>query len=335
MYCVKGKIISSDNPLGKVVRAYDRSTGAFLGTDNADSKGYFNIRFLSSNNPVNVIALDDSGISNDLIHHNEPVIDPDYYPVNDINTAVYQKSFSIINQETIPMGLNFKPDGTMCWITGGNKNIHQYNLTTPWDIGTASYIKSVYIGDRVYSPLAFSFSPDGTNIYFQQSNTDKALQYTLSTPWDIATMTWVCDSLNMNAPDHPPSGNSISPDGTKYYTCATTWDYFYQFSFDTPFDLSTLRYDYVRFSIVNQDTWSRGICFKSDGTKLWMVGDDTNSIYQYSLSVPWDLNFISYDSKSLYIGSQDTVPTCLFINSLCTNLYLLGRNGGRIYQYSL
>jgi hypothetical protein len=69
----------------------------------------------------------------------------------------------------------------------------------------------------------------------------------------------------------------------------------YQYSLSTGFDLSTISYDNVSFSVASQDTLPIGIAFNNDGSKLYMLGDTSNSVYQYSttFSVPFTITYPS------------------------------------------
>jgi DNA-binding beta-propeller fold protein YncE len=66
----------------------------------------------------------------------------------DISTASYAQAFSVSSEETVPLGLFFKPDGTAMYITGNtNDTVYQYSTATPatitydptlqWPFGTA------------------------------------------------------------------------------------------------------------------------------------------------------------------------------------------------------
>ena len=59
-------------------------------------------------------------------------------------------------------------------------------------------------------------------------------------------------------------------------------DSVFQYSLSTAFDLSTASYDSVSFSAASEETSPRGIAFNSDGTKMYIVGSSTDSVYQYT-----------------------------------------------------
>jgi hypothetical protein len=50
-----------------------------------------------------------------------------------------------------------------------------------------------------------------------------------------------------------------------------TSDDIYQYSLSTAWDLSTASYDSVSLSVSGQDANMSGMCFNSDGTKIYTV----------------------------------------------------------------
>jgi len=100
-------------------------------------------------------------------------------------------------------------------------------------------------------------------------------------------------------------------------------------------DLITAFYDSVSFSIATEDTGPQGIAFKSDGSKMYMVGNDNDEVYQYTLSTPWDLSTASYDSVSFSIAGEDTGSAGIAFKSDGSKMYMVGFTNDKIYQYIL
>ena len=92
-------------------------------------------------------------------------------------------------------GINFKPDGSIMYITNRvaiqDAYIVQYSLSTPFDISTATRTFADGAGTKLTCstdmklPHAIEFKPDGTKI-FVTTNKDptSVYQYKLTTPWD-------------------------------------------------------------------------------------------------------------------------------------------------------
>ena len=88
-------------------------------------------------------------------------------------------------------------------------------------------------------------------------------------------------------------------------------------------------------SVASQDTTPEGVFFKSDGTKMYVAGSGTDAVYQYSLSTSWDVSSASYDSVSLSVSGQDTIPSDLYFKTDGTSLYVMGRSNDTVFQYTL
>ena len=57
----------------------------------------------------------------------------------------------------------------------------------------------------------------------------------------------------------------------------------YQYTFGTPWDVSTLTYDNVDKSLVPEDNAPASIYVKPDGTKFYTLGIQFDKVYQYSM----------------------------------------------------
>jgi hypothetical protein len=66
------------------------------------------------------------------------------------------------------------------------------------------------------------------------------------------------------------------------YMVGSTNDSVHQYTLSTAFDLSTASYDSVSFDVSGQDISLYGIAFNTDGTKMYMVGISSDSVYQYT-----------------------------------------------------
>ena len=102
---------------------------------------------------------------------------------------------------TAPANVNFKPDGTLMFVSGTSLDIIvTYQLSTPWDISTASPLSQVSLvnipappGNEVYSILIVAglrFSDDGTSIFITDGIFDTIYQLDLSTAYDPTTITF-------------------------------------------------------------------------------------------------------------------------------------------------
>lgn len=90
--------------------------------------------------------------------------------------------------------------------------------------------------------------------------------------------------LSVTSEDTSPTGLAFKPDGTKMYVLGSGSDAVYQYTLSTPWDLSTASYDSVSFS-VTEDGSPEAIAFSPAGSRLYVLGSDTDTVYQYYSSV--------------------------------------------------
>ena len=270
------------------------------------------------------------------------------YPLStawDLSTASYNSvSFSVAPQNTVPSSVAFNSDGTKMYITGIiGSIIYQYSLSTGFDISTASYDSiSFDVSSQVVDLVDLSFSYDGTKLYALSFGSDTVYQYSLSTGFDISTASYDSVSFSVTAQERDPTALKFNPDGTKMYVCGIRNYTVYQYSLSSVFDVSTASYDSVSFSVAAQLSNPRGFTFKSDGSKMYVVGVSNDTIYQYSTAAAapseWidpDLANASYDSVSFSVAGQDTSPISLSFSDDGTEMYVLGEANDYIVQYSL
>ena len=205
-----------------------------------------------------------------------------------------------------------------------------------YSIASASYDnKSFSIGSEETVPYKIRFNNDGTKLFMLGVVSDKVHQYTLSTSFDISTASYDSVNFSVASQETDPYGLAFNNDGTKMYITGNTSDSIFQYSLSTGFDLSTASYDSVSLSVTSQDTIPTGITFNSTGSKLYMLGQTSDEVHQYSLSTVFDLSTASYDSVSFSIASQETSPMDMSFNSDGTKMYIIGSSSDAVFQYSL
>ena len=187
---------------------------------------------------------------------------------------------------TNPYGLFISPDGTELYSVDDDYNrLIQYTMSTAWDLSTLSSTRTISIGTQDSTPRDICFSPDGLNMYFTGNSSDKIHRYTLSTAWDISTLSH--DSSTSSTVDGFPMGIFMKPDGTRYYVVGQSADKVYQFNPTTAYTLSGVLTSSTdidsEFSIVNEDIFPNSMYISPDGAHMYIGGGSGNGIDQYSL----------------------------------------------------
>jgi sugar lactone lactonase YvrE len=257
----------------------------------------------------------------------------------DISTGSYaSKSMSVGSQETATNGVAFSADGTKAYVLGNaNNTIYQYTLSTAWDISTGSYAsKSMSVGSQETAPTDLAFSSDGTQCYIIGTTfSDSVYQYTLSTPWDISTGSYASKSMSVQSQEYNSHGVAFSGDGTKCYIIGYTNNTIYQYALSTAWDISTGSYASKSMSAAAQDSSCLSVRMSADGTKAYVLGNVNDTIYQYTLSTPWDISTGSYASKSMSAAAQESTCNGLAFAADGSIVYVIGNTNKTIYQYTL
>jgi len=253
------------------------------------------------------------------------------------NASYDSVSFSVSGQESIPIGLFFKPDGTKMYVSGPNSDaVFQYSLSTAWDLSTASYDSvSFSVSSQDLSAASIYFKSDGTKMYLAGYTGDSVYQYTLSTAWDLSTASYDSVSFSVASQATTPFSLIFKPDGTKMFLTDGTSDAVKEYSLSTAWDISTASYQ-ASFGVASQETNPYGLEFNPDGTKMYIVGITTDTVYEYALSTAWDITTASYSSVSFSVASQSSqpAPVSMRFGNDGQKLYVSDAGSDTIYQYS-
>jgi sugar lactone lactonase YvrE len=257
----------------------------------------------------------------------------------DLSTASYASlSKSVASQETVPNDVFFKSDGTIMYVMGQTgDDVNQYALSSAWDVSTASYTKvsspsfNTWYGEG--TPQGIYIKPDGTQLYMAGSaTTDSVWQQSMSTAWDVATL---IPGIYVGGQESQPNGLTFKSDGTKMYVVGSSNDRVYQYSLATAWDVLTATYGSVSFSVASQETSPEGITFKTDGTKMYIIGAAGNDVNEYALSSAWDVSTASFTTNFSVFSETGAGPQKVQFKDDGTKMYVLSSTSTSVFQYTL
>ena len=199
----------------------------------------------------------------------------------DVSSATYSTVFSVSGQDTAPQGLFFRADGLKMYVLGANTDtVYQYALTAPWSVSTAAYESiSFSVAAEDTAPTGLFFKPDGSMMYMVGQTNDIVRQYVVSTPWDVSTASYL-QGFSVTGQESLPTDLSFTLDGTRMFVSGNTGDDISVYDLTTPWDVTTATF-LSSFSVATQDTIPAGLYVKPDGTRMYVVGQNTDTVYQY------------------------------------------------------
>ncbi len=253
------------------------------------------------------------------------------------------KQFSVASQENLPATCTFKPDGTKFYVIGEqNCTIYEYDCSTAWDVSTASYSTNnkditTPLGGGTPQACGIQFKSDGTKCLVVERNNETVYEFSISSAWDISTLnTTATDSFSLSSQTVNPRDIWVSSDGTKFYVPSSivpNGAVIFQYTLGTAWDLTTASYASLSYTASTQVDTPVGLSFNGDGTKMYILDNNTDDVFQYSLSTAYDVSTASYDSSALDTSSQDSSPLGLFVDIAENRVYVAGIINDNVSQY--
>jgi len=313
--------------------AWDISTNSFSGDEvslNGEVGGTYNT--------VTDIAFNSNGTIMYAVGLGNYFGSWDLSTAYDITTASFNSKFSVPSST---QGITFKDDYTKVYFIDSDNNVvSQYSASSTtvtgvyYDLSNATYdnvSSSAITEDAALQDL--SFSSDGTKMYICGRNNDTVYQYTLSTAWNVSTALYANKSYYIGGQEGSLSDIFFKADGSKFYIIGYVSDQVHQYSLSTAWDISTASYDNLEFSVSSQEDNPRGLTFKPDGTKMFVIGQTADAIQEYALSTAWNVSSASHTS-TFSTSSQLTNNQALFFAPDGYKVWATGADDV-IYQYIL
>ena len=252
-----------------------------------------------------------------------------------VNNASFVDSFSVASQEGTPRGMAFSADGTKMFVVGDTgDDVNEYALTTAFDVSTSSFTDSFYINAQDPLPNDVAFNTDGTKMFVLGKNSDTVYAYTLTTGFDVSTASYSSVSFSVTAQDTQPAGMAFNTDGTKMFIVGYAGQDINEYALTTGFDISTASFT-DSFSVASQETEPYGVAFNSNGTKMFVVGNNVDTVFQYTLTTGFDVSTASYDSISYSVASQDNTVVDVEFNPTGDKMFIVGLQNDSIYEYTI
>ena len=250
----------------------------------------------------------------------------------DFTSATYDSTYTLPSTITNLRGIEISDDETKILFidhSAATNYLTKVELTTAGDLSTASVADTSSISSGTKSSL---FLQSSTIVWAMDASYDNIKKYTLNSSFGNTISSTVTTAVpagaNTTASDNPNSV-SFNDNGSKMFIGDFNADGIQEFALSINYTPSSATYT-DNGDVSAQTGLPYAHCWNSDGTKLYVLktGAGTSEMYQYSLSVAYDVSSKSYDG---YLLLDDDVLTsssvlAITVNSDDTVLYVSGTN---------
>ena len=201
---------------------------------------------------------------------------------------------------TTPTGIFFKPDGTRMYVNdSGTDLIYEYSLSTAWDLSSTTQTDT--FSTTLANPYGLTFKPDGTKFYIVNEGIG-VQEFSMSSAWDL-TSAAVTSGATLSITDSGgSSGLQFNDDGTELFVIGYGSDAIFKFVLSTAYDITSAT-SAGSTSVAEQATSPRGLFFKSDGSKLYVLDAAADSVFQYTILGAFTAG------QSYYVQTDGTLST--------------------------
>ncbi|RMZ49763.1 hypothetical protein EB822_10970, partial [Flavobacteriaceae bacterium PRS1] len=142
---------------------------------------------------------------------------------------------------------------------------------------------------------------------------DMLLEYTLSTGYDLTTLTYAGNKERYNlhisnaTGDPQPRGIAFNNDGTEMFILGNAADEVNEYHLATAFDISTASHDSRIDITATVGTGPNDLKFSADGTKMFITNNTTTKIFVFTLTIGFDVitaSLTSTEDFSAYVNAK-------------------------------
>ncbi len=156
----------------------------------------------------------------------------------------------------------------------------------------------------------------------------------LPTSWTLNNVSYDSEIV---AADFGTNGLTFDEAGTKMYTpvdVGTPTDRIDQYNLSGAWDLSTSSGVISTKNINTQDSQPRCVGWSDDGTKMYVLGINSDTISTFTASTPWLTSSATYDGAGGdFVIAADGLPYCFRWQPGGDRFYVAGVSNKKIYYY--
>ena len=250
--------------------------------------------------------------------------------------------FSVTDEEKTPTGVIFNPEGTRMYVVGITQDrIRQYTVGVAFDLtSTITLERSRDISSVENRAQDIKFNSDGTVVFVLGTENDGVARWSLSTPYDINTLT-VADSTYTSV-GGDPRGFDFNNDGTKMFILDGSQEQVEEYKLTTPYNPDTKILSKT-LSTAKGSSYHQGLGFSPDGLKMYVVkgarvgsiGNSNNNILEYNLTTSFDIATATLNGTYTTSHSSNEYIAGITFNNDGSKMYHINFNADEIREYTL
>ena len=221
--------------------------------------------------------------------------------------------------------------GDVLYVVDDNNNvIYQWYCASPYDLSTTEKTGEFGVSDIDGAPKGIAWNNDGSTMYLVGNDTDSIYSLDCETNFDVRTAS-LSQTLDVSNEDSRPHSVVWNNDGSKLYMTGNYSDSVYSYDCSTSFDISTASFRDER-DTSGDDRNPYGMAWNDDGSKMYVVGSDNDSVYEYDCSTSFDVTTASLSSQ-FDVSSEDLTPEGVVWNDDGSKMYVVGATNDNVYEY--
>ena len=177
-------------------------------------------------------------------------------------------------------------------------------------------------------------------VYFYISNIFIQNAYAILESGDFLNDTnYEVRTFDVSDEENTPRDVTFSNDGKKMFIVGNGGDDVDEYTLSTAYDISTAVF-VDSFSVASEDGNPMGVRFNNDGSKMFIAGRSNKKVFEYSLSVNFDVSEAEYTGNFIDVSAQvASVFLGLAFSHDGTMMYVTdgqkNESTDSIYQFSL
>ena len=206
----------------------------------------------------------------------------------------------------------------------------------PYNVSGHTPKAKIWLGGGLQAGDIF-IDPNGTYIFgILAGSYDTIYKWRFGLPFDVRTLSLYPEQTFLTSNEETsPKSFYFNSDGTKMFLAGDTGSgRVYEYNLSTAYDLDTLvYYQQIDTSAVTLND-SESLRFSPNGTEMYILNNTTDRIYQWNLTLGWDISTATYHNY-INVNPSDSAPQSFFFKSDGTKLFVSGSSGDEINTYTL